>query len=75
METLECAAKCAPAGAPPKKENHPMLRLMRYERYGAPAFVFDMMEPERPKVDRAVLAFLGRRRCIRLTLRSAMMGL
>ena len=23
-----------------------------------PAFVFDMMEPERPKVDRAVLSFL-----------------
>ncbi len=26
-------------------------------RDGAPAFVFDMMEPERPKVDRAVLEF------------------
>jgi CRISPR-associated protein Cas1 len=24
----------------------------------APAFVFDMMEPERPKVDRVVLGFL-----------------
>ena len=23
-----------------------------------PAFVFDLMEPERPKLDRAVLAFL-----------------
>jgi CRISPR/Cas system-associated endonuclease Cas1 len=28
------------------------------DRDGAPAFVFDMMEPERPKVDRAVLTFL-----------------
>jgi CRISPR/Cas system-associated endonuclease Cas1 len=25
---------------------------------GWPAFVFDLMEPERPKLDRAVLAFL-----------------
>jgi CRISPR/Cas system-associated endonuclease Cas1 len=29
-----------------------------YERDASPAFVFDIMEPERPKVDRAVLAFL-----------------
>jgi CRISP-associated protein Cas1 len=36
----------------------PMLGIMHYDRDGAPAFVFDMMEPERPKVDRAVLAFL-----------------
>ena len=36
----------------------PMLGIMHYDREGAPAFVFDMMEPERPKVDRAVLAFL-----------------
>jgi CRISP-associated protein Cas1 len=35
-----------------------MLRLMRYDRHGAPALVFDMMEPERPKVDRVVLGFL-----------------
>jgi hypothetical protein len=28
------------------------------KRAGAPAVVFDMTEPERPKVDRAVLAFL-----------------
>ena len=32
-----------------------MLGIMHYDRDGAPAFVFDMMEPERPKVDRAVL--------------------
>jgi CRISP-associated protein Cas1 len=31
---------------------------MHYERDGAPAFVFNLVEPERPKVDRAVLAFL-----------------
>ena len=35
-----------------------MLGIMHYERDGSPAFVFDLMEPERPKVDRAVLAFL-----------------
>jgi CRISP-associated protein Cas1 len=35
-----------------------MLGIMHYERDGSPAFVFDMMEPERPKADRAVLAFL-----------------
>ena len=37
----------------------PMLGIMHYERDGSPAFVFDMMEPERPKVDRAVLAFVA----------------
>jgi CRISP-associated protein Cas1 len=36
----------------------PTLGIMHYDRDGAAAFVFDMMEPERPKVDRAVLAFL-----------------
>ena len=36
----------------------PMLGVMHYDRKGAPAFVFDMMEPERPKVDQAVLLFL-----------------
>jgi hypothetical protein len=36
----------------------PMLGIMHYDRDGAPAFVFDMMEPDRPKVDRAVLSFL-----------------
>ena len=36
----------------------PMFGIMHYDRDGAPAFVFDLMEPERPKVDRAVLAFL-----------------
>jgi hypothetical protein len=36
----------------------PMLGIMHYDRDDAAAFVFDMMEPERPKVDHAVLAFL-----------------
>lgn len=36
----------------------PMLGIMHYERDGSPAFIFDMIEPERPKVDRAVLALL-----------------
>jgi len=36
----------------------PMLGIMHADRDGAPAFVFDTIEPERPKVDRAVLAFL-----------------
>ena len=35
-----------------------MLGIMHYDRDGAPAFVFDMMEPERPKVDRGMLSFL-----------------
>ena len=35
-----------------------MLGVMHSDREDAPAFVFDMMEPERPKVDRALLAFL-----------------
>jgi CRISP-associated protein Cas1 len=36
----------------------PMLGIMHSDRDDGAAFVFDMMEPERPKVDRAVLAFL-----------------
>jgi CRISP-associated protein Cas1 len=36
----------------------PMLGIMHSDRDDASAFVFDMMEPERPKVDSAVLAFL-----------------
>jgi CRISP-associated protein Cas1 len=35
-----------------------MLGIVLSDREGAPAFVFDMMEPERPKVDGALLAFL-----------------
>jgi CRISPR-associated endonuclease Cas1 len=36
----------------------PTLGIMHERREGSSAFVFDMMEPERPKVDRAVLQFL-----------------
>jgi CRISPR-associated protein Cas1 len=36
----------------------PTLGIMHADRDDASAFVLDMMEPERPKVDRAVLAFL-----------------
>jgi CRISPR/Cas system-associated endonuclease Cas1 len=36
----------------------PIELVMHYERDRSPAFVFDLMEPERPAVDRAVLAFL-----------------
>ena len=32
----------------------PMLGIMHYDRDGAPAFVSDLMEPERPKVGRAM---------------------
>ena len=35
-----------------------MLGIMHFERDGSPAFAFDMMGPERPKVDRAILGFL-----------------
>ena len=38
--------------------NDPMLGVIHYERDGWPAFVFDLMEPERPKVDHSVLQFL-----------------
>jgi CRISP-associated protein Cas1 len=31
---------------------------MHESREGLSAFVFDMMEPERPKVDRNILAFV-----------------
>ena len=31
---------------------------MQSDRENAPAFVFDLMEPERPKVDRAALDFI-----------------
>ena len=36
----------------------PMLGIMHVDRDDGAAFVFDMMEPERPKVDRVVLTFL-----------------
>jgi CRISP-associated protein Cas1 len=36
----------------------PTQGIMHETREGSSAFVFDMMEPERPKVDRAVLDFV-----------------
>jgi CRISP-associated protein Cas1 len=36
----------------------PMLGIMHSDRDDAAAFVFDMMEPERPKMDRAVMTVL-----------------
>jgi CRISP-associated protein Cas1 len=36
----------------------PMLGIMHSDRDDAPAFALDMMESDRPKVDRAVLAFV-----------------
>jgi CRISPR-associated protein Cas1 len=35
-----------------------MLMIVHQKRDDAPAFVFDLRDPERPKVDLAVLAFL-----------------
>ena len=36
----------------------PSLGIMHVEREYGPAFVFDLMEPERPTVDRAIIEFL-----------------
>jgi CRISPR-associated protein Cas1 len=36
----------------------PTLGIMHFQRPGSPAFIFDLMEPERPKVDRAIIEFL-----------------
>jgi CRISP-associated protein Cas1 len=36
----------------------PTLGIMHESREGSSAFVFDMMEPERPKVDRNILEFV-----------------
>jgi CRISPR-associated protein Cas1 len=35
-----------------------MSGVLPYERDDSPAFVFDLMEPERPKIDRVVLDFV-----------------
>jgi CRISP-associated protein Cas1 len=35
-----------------------MLDVIHSDHEDAPAFVFNMVEPERPKVDKAMLAFL-----------------
>jgi CRISPR/Cas system-associated endonuclease Cas1 len=36
----------------------PTLGIMHESREGSSAFVFDLMEPERPKVDRSILEFV-----------------
>jgi CRISP-associated protein Cas1 len=36
----------------------PNLGIMHFDREYGPAFVFDLMEPERPKVDQAIISFL-----------------
>ena len=44
--------------AEPRYGHQPMSGILPYERDDSPAFVFDLMEPERLKVDRAVLDFV-----------------
>ena len=39
----------------------PTIGIMHHSREGLPAFVCDLIEPERPRVDAAVLAFVGSR--------------
>jgi CRISPR-associated protein Cas1 len=36
----------------------PTLGIMHFRRPGSPAFIFDSMEPERPKIDRLIIEFL-----------------
>jgi CRISP-associated protein Cas1 len=36
----------------------PTLGIMHFQRPGSPAFIFDLMEPERPKIDRTIIEFL-----------------
>jgi hypothetical protein len=61
-----CRVKPLPKGSKRSEQigaaiyaNGPMLRMTHYEGDGSPTFVFDMMEPERPKVDLAVLSQIG----------------
>jgi CRISP-associated protein Cas1 len=39
----------------------PTIGIMHHGRRGKPAFIFDLIEPERPKVDAAVLTFVQSR--------------
>jgi CRISP-associated protein Cas1 len=41
----------------------PTLGIMHESREGSSAFVFDLMEPERPKVHRSVLEFVKAHKC------------
>jgi hypothetical protein len=36
----------------------PTIGVMHFQRTGSPAFIFDLMEPERPKIDRTIIEFL-----------------
>jgi CRISPR-associated endonuclease Cas1 len=36
----------------------PTLGIMHFQQPGSPAFIFDLMEPERPKIDRTIVEFL-----------------
>jgi CRISP-associated protein Cas1 len=36
----------------------PRIGIMHFQRLRSPAFVFDLMEPERPKIDRAIVEFI-----------------
>ncbi len=36
----------------------PTIGIMHFRGLGSPAFVFDLMEPERPKIDRSIIEFL-----------------
>jgi CRISP-associated protein Cas1 len=52
----------------------PTIGIMHESSDGSSKFIFDLMEPERPKVDRAVLDFIRGMSSIRLTLSSAAMA-
>jgi CRISPR/Cas system-associated endonuclease Cas1 len=39
----------------------PTVGIMHHGRRGKPSFIFDLIEPERPKVDAAVLTFVQER--------------
>jgi CRISPR-associated endonuclease Cas1 len=39
----------------------PTIGIMHHGRRGLPAYVFDMIEPERPKIDAAILEFVAER--------------
>lgn len=38
--------------------HHPMLGIMHHEERGKPSYILDLLEPERPKVDAAILGFV-----------------
>lgn len=41
---------------------HPMLGIMHHEERGKPSYILDLLEPERPKVDAAILEFVQSRK-------------